>query len=100
MADIHFLGPLVRRGNYYCVEFPRFISSDLHHHTRLRVKGTINGGDYEGTAFSTGEGTYFILINATLRQKFDLEEDEELVVILDVMKNGRRKSKTVKMDKK
>jgi hypothetical protein len=94
MADIHFLGPLVRRGNYYCVEFPRFISHDLRQHSRIRVKGTVNGGDYEGLAFSTGEGTHYILINAALRQKLDLEVDEEVVVILDVVNQGQDKKAT------
>jgi len=97
MADIHFLGPLVRRGNYYCVEFPRFVSSELDSQARIKVKGTVNGGDFEGTAFSTGEGTHFIMINAQLRQKFGLEIDEDVVVILDVVsakddKNEQRES--------
>jgi len=90
MADIHFLGPLVRRGNYYCVEFPRFVSSELDSHARIKVKGTINGGDFEGTAFSTGEGTHFIMINAQLRQKFGLEVEEEVVVILDVVNDNEK----------
>ncbi len=89
MADIHFLGPLVRRGNYYCVEFPRFISADLQHRARIRVKGTINGGDYDGSAFPTGDGRHFIMINAQLRQRFGIEEGEEVVVILDVMGQGK-----------
>lgn len=83
MASIHFAGPLVKRGNYYCVEFPRFISGDLNNRARIKVKGTINGGDYKGSAFPTGDGRHFIMINARMRQTFDLVEGEEVVVILD-----------------
>lgn len=83
MAVIHFLGPLKRRGSYYCVQFPRFISEDLRSTSRVKVKGTINGGDYEGTAFPTGDGAHFILINARLRQVLEIREGDEVVVILD-----------------
>jgi len=88
MADIHFLGPLVRRGNYYCVEFPRFISAELNSRSRIKVKGTINGGDYDGSAFPTGDGRHFIMINARLRQKLGIEIGEEIVVILDMLEEG------------
>ncbi len=83
MAAIHFIGPLKRRGNYYCIEFPRFVSGELHTMSRIRVRGTINGGDYEGSAFPTGDGAHFILINARLRQHLELKEGDEIVVILD-----------------
>lgn len=83
MAVIHFLGPLKRRGNYFSVEFPRFISAELKSNSRIKVKGTINGGDYEGTAFPTGDGAHFILINARLRHNLEIEEGDEVVVILD-----------------
>ncbi|NOZ49205.1 MAG: DUF1905 domain-containing protein [Chloroflexi bacterium] len=83
MAAIHFIGPLKRRGNYYCIVFPRFVSGELRKPSRIRVKGTINGGDYEGSAFPTGDGAHFILINAHLRQNLDLNEGDEIVVILD-----------------
>jgi hypothetical protein len=89
MADIHFLGPLVRRGNYYCVEFPRFISSELNNRARIKVKGTINGGDYNGSAFPTGDGRHFIMINARLRQKLGIEIGEEVVVILDAVEEEK-----------
>jgi len=85
MSDIHFLGPLVRRGNYYCVEFPRFISSELNNRARIKVRGTINGGDYNGSAFPTGDGRHFIMVNARLRQKLGIEIGEEVVVILDAV---------------
>jgi hypothetical protein len=83
MASIHFTGPLVRRGHYYCGEFPRFISSELKSRARIKVRGTINGGDYDGSAFPTGDGRHFIMINAKMRQELGLEEGEEVVVILD-----------------
>ncbi len=83
MTEIHFAGPLVRRGNYYCVEFPRFLSSELKSRARIKVRGTINGGDYNGSAFPTGDGRHFIMINAKMRQDLGLEEGEEVVVILD-----------------
>ncbi|NOX63904.1 MAG: DUF1905 domain-containing protein [Chloroflexi bacterium] len=83
MAAIHFAGPLVKRGNYYCVEFPRFLSSELKSRSRVKVQGTINGGDYNGSAFPTGDGRHFIMINARLRRKLDIEVGEEVVVILD-----------------
>ena len=83
MTEIHFAGPLVRRGNYYCVEFPRFLSSELKSRARIKVQGTINGGDYNGSAFPTGDGRHFIMINAKMRQDLGLEEGEEVVVILD-----------------
>jgi len=85
MADIHFLGPMVRRGNYYCVEFPRFISAELHKRSRIKVRGTVNGGDYNGSAFPTGDGSHFIMINANLREKLGIEIGEEIVVILDAV---------------
>jgi hypothetical protein len=88
MTEIHFAGPLVRRGNYYCVEFPRFLSSELKSRARIKVKGTINGGDYNGSAFPTGDGRHFIMINAKMRQDLGLEEGEEVVVILDQVENG------------
>lgn len=88
MTEIHFAGPLVRRGNYYCVEFPRFLSSELKSRARIKVKGTVNGGDYNGSAFPTGDGRHFIMINAKLRQDLGLEEGEEVVVILDQVENG------------
>jgi hypothetical protein len=96
MADIHFLGPLVRRGNYYCVEFPRFISDELHNRARIKVKGTINGGDYNGSAFPTGDGRHYIMINAHLRQKLDINVGEDVVVILDAVekKKGEKKVAT------
>lgn len=83
MASIHFTAPLVRRGHYYCVEFPRFLSSELKSRARIKVRGTINGGDYDGSAFPTGDGRHFIMINAKMRQELGLEEGEEVVVILD-----------------
>ncbi len=83
MAAIHFIGPLVRRGNYYCIEFPRYLSGELHSRARIKVSGTINGGDYNGSAFPTGDGRHFIMINARMRQELGIEEDEEIVVILD-----------------
>lgn len=85
MADIHFLGPMVRRGNNYCIEFPRFISEELHSRARIKVRGTINGGDYNGSAFPTGDGGHFIMVNAQLRQQLDIEVGEEVVVILDAL---------------
>jgi len=88
MASIHFAGPLVKRGNYYCVEFPRFISGELNNRARIKVKGTINGGDYRGSAFPTGDGRHFIMINARMRHDFDLKEGEEVVVILDALDNN------------
>lgn len=88
MTEIHFAGPLVRRGNYYCVEFPRFLSSELKSRARIKVKGTINGGDYNGSAFPTGDGRHFIMINAKMRQDLGLEEGEEVVVILDQVEDG------------
>ncbi len=88
MTEIHFAGPLVRRGNYYCVEFPRFLSSELKSRARIKVKGTINGGDYNGSAFPTGDGRHFIMINAKMRQDLGLQEGEEVVVILDQVENG------------
>jgi len=88
MTEIHFAGPLVRRGNYYCVEFPRFLSSELKSRARIKVKGTVNGGDYNGSAFPTGDGRHFIMINAKLRQDLGLEEGEEVVVILDQVEDG------------
>ena len=94
MADIHFLGPLVRRGNYYCVEFPRFISSELNNRARIKVKGTINGGDYNGSAFPTGDGRHFIMINARLRQKLGIEIGEEVVVILDAVEEEKKTEET------
>lgn len=81
--SIHFLGPLVKRGNYYCVEFPRFLSSEINSRARVKVKGTINGGDYEGSAFPTGDGRHFIMINARMRNNLSLIEGEEVVIILD-----------------
>lgn len=94
MADIHFIGPLVRRGNYYCVEFPRFISAELNSRSRIKVKGTINGGDYDGFAFPTGDGRHFIMINARLRQKLGIEIGEEVVVILDAVDDqGERENR-------
>ena len=83
MAAIHFIGPLVRRGNYYCVEFPRYLSSELQSRARIKVSGTINGGDYDGSAFPTGDGRHFIMINARMRQTLGIDEGEEVVVILD-----------------
>ena len=83
MAEIHFIGPLVRRGNYYCVEFPRFLSGELKSRARIKVSGTINGGDYNGSAFPTGDGRHFIMINAKMRQILGIEEGEDIVVILD-----------------
>lgn len=88
MALIHFAGPLVRRGNYFCVEFPRLVSSDLKSRARVKVKGTINGGDYDGSAFPTGDGRHFIMINAKMRQDLGIEEGEEVVVILDQTEDG------------
>ena len=88
MTEIHFAGPLVRRGNYYCVEFPRFLSSELKSRARIKVKGTINGGDYNGSAFPTGDGRHFIMINAKMRQDLGLEEGEEVVVILDQVEDS------------
>ena len=88
MTEIHFAGPLVRRGNYYCVEFPRFLSSELKSRARIKVKGTVNGGDYNGSAFPTGDGRHFIMINAKMRQDLGLEEGEEVVVILDQVEDG------------
>ena len=90
MADIHFIGPLVRRGNYYCVEIPRFISSELNSRARIKVKGTINGGDYNGSAFPTGDGRHFIMVNARLRQKLGIEIGEEVVVILDALEEDKK----------
>lgn len=83
MSSIHFAGPLVRRGNYYCVEFPRFLSGDLRSRARVKVRGTINGGDYDGSAFPTGDGRHFIMINARMRNDLGINEGEEVVVILD-----------------
>lgn len=83
MVSIHFAGPLVRRGNYYCIEFPRELSDELRSRARIKVLGTINGGDFEGSAFPTGDGRHFIMINARMRQKLEVEEGEEIVVILD-----------------
>lgn len=83
MSSIHFLGPLVKRGNYYCVEFPRFLSGEINSRSRVKVKGTVNGGDYEGSAFPTGDGRHFIMINARMRNNLSLEEGEEVVIILD-----------------
>ncbi len=88
MALIHFAGPLVRRGNYFCVEFPRLVSSDLKSRARVKVKGTINGGDYDGSAFPTGDGRHFIMINAKMRQDLGIGEGEEVVVILDQTEDG------------
>lgn len=88
MALIHFAGPLVRRGNYYCVEFPRLVSVDLRSRARVKVRGTINGGDYDGSAFPTGDGRHFIMISARKRQELDLMEGEEVVVILDQVEDG------------
>ena len=86
MASIHFIGPLKRRGNYYCIQFPRFISHQLHSNSRIRVRGTLNGGDYEGSAFPTGDGAHYILVNARIRRHLELNEGEEIVVILDEVK--------------
>ena len=91
MATIHFAGPLVKRGNYYCVEFPRFLSSELNSRSRVKVRGTINGGDYNGSAFPTGDGRHFIMINARLRRKLDIEVGEEVVVILDRVPSEERR---------
>lgn len=91
MADIHFLGPMVRRGNNYCIEFPRFISEELHNRARIKVRGTLNGGDYNGSAFPTGDGGHFIMINAHLRQQLGIEIGEEVVVILDTL--GKKSSR-------
>ena len=90
MAAIHFAGPLIRRGNYFCVEFPRFLSSELTSRARIKVQGTLNGGDYNGSAFPTGDGRHFIMVNARMRQELDIAEGEEVVVILDqVLRNDR-----------
>ncbi len=83
MAAIHFIGPLVKRGNYYCIEFPRYLSGELKSRARIKVSGTINGGDYDGSAFPTGDGRHFIMINARMRQVLGIEVGEEIVVILD-----------------
>jgi hypothetical protein len=83
MAEIHFIGPLVRRGNYYCIEFPRYLSGELQTRARIKVTGTINGGDYDGSAFPTGDGRHFIMINARMRQELSIDQGEEIVVILD-----------------
>lgn len=50
---------------------------------RIKVRGTINGGDYDGSAFPTGDGRHFIMINARMRNDLDINEGEEVVVILD-----------------
>lgn len=86
MAAIHFIGPLVRRGNYYCVEFPRYLSGELKSRARIKVSGTINGGDYDGSAFPTGDGRHFIMINARMRRALEISEGDEIVVILDKVK--------------
>jgi hypothetical protein len=92
MAAIHFMGPLVRRGNYYCVEFPRYLSSELKSRARIKVSGTINGGDYDGSAFPTGDGGHFIMINARMRQKLGITEGEEIVVILDKVETPEKEA--------
>ena len=84
MAQIHFIGPLIRRGNYYCVEFPRYLSAGLRSRARIKVTGTINGGDYDGSAFPTGDGRHFIMINARMRQVFGIYEGEDVVVVVDL----------------
>ncbi|HEY52052.1 MAG TPA: DUF1905 domain-containing protein [Caldilineae bacterium] len=91
MAAIHFIGPLVRRGNYYCVEFPRYLSSELQSRARIKVSGTINGGDYDGSAFPTGDGGHYIMINARMRQDLGIKEGEEIVVILDKVEAPEKK---------
>ncbi len=83
MAAIHFIGPIKRRGNYYCVEFPRYLSGELRSRARVKVTGTINGGDYDGSAFPTGDGRHFIMINARMRQDLGVLEGDEVVIILD-----------------
>ena len=83
MVVIHFAGPLVRRGAYYCVMLPQDATVDLHSRSRVKVRGTINGRDYEGFAFPSGDGGHLILINAGMRQALDLKEGEEVVVILE-----------------
>jgi hypothetical protein len=88
MAAIHFIGPLVRRGNYYCIEFPRYLSGELQSRARIKVSGTINGGDYDGSAFPTGDGRHFIMINARMRQELGIDQGEEIVVILDKVEPG------------
>lgn len=93
MAAIHFIGPLVRRGNYYCVEFPRYLSEELQSRARIKVSGTINGGDYDGSAFPTGDGGHFIMINARMRQKLRIQEGEEIVVILDKVETPEKEAR-------
>ena len=92
MAAIHFIGPLVRRGNYYCVEFPRYLSGEMQSRARVKVTGTINGGDYDGSAFPTGDGGHFVMINARMRQKLGIKEGEEIVVILDRVEKPEKQS--------
>jgi len=91
MAAIHFIGPLVRRGNYYCIEFPRYLSGELQSRARIKVTGTINGGDYDGSAFPTGDGRHFIMINARMRQVLGIHQGEEIVVILDKVEPEKTK---------
>ncbi|MCP4164567.1 MAG: DUF1905 domain-containing protein [Chloroflexi bacterium] len=83
MAAIHFIGPIKRRGSYYCVEFPRYLSGELRSRARVKVTGTINGGDYDGSAFPTGDGRHLIMINARMRQDLGVLEGDEVVIILD-----------------
>ena len=92
MSAIHFMGPLVKRGNCYCVEFPRYLSGELESRARVKVSGTINGGDFDGSAFPTGDGGHLIMINARMRRALGIHEGEEVVVILDRVETGKSKA--------
>jgi hypothetical protein len=82
---LHFSAELrPQRRGWLGVALPRASAAALGSRLQVRVRATIRGVSFETTAFPGGDGSHFLPLNATLRQRLGLVEGEAVEVAVEV----------------
>ena len=76
-------GPEIR-GTWTYIVLPFDVVAVYGARGQVKVRGTINGVPYRGSAMPQGDGTHYMVVNKGLRDQVGVARGDEVEVVMDV----------------
>ena len=77
-------------GSWTYLDIPFDVEKVFGRKGQVKVKGTINGHPYRSSAMPKGDGSHFLVVNKTIRDKINATQGDKVQVVMDVDAGARR----------
>jgi hypothetical protein len=87
MPERRFKATLVRPdtpGSWTYLDIPFDVKEAFGQKGQVRVKGTVNGQAYRSSAMPKGDGSHFLVVNKTIRDKIKVTRGNSIQVVMEL----------------